>query len=247
MIGVIGGTGLYRALKCIDTKRELTARTPYGICEYVEGKINNDNIIFIARHTQKKYPPHKINHRSNIFLMKKLGINKIISVSAVGSLRAKYKVGSFALPEQLIDFTKQTWTFNDREAKHANFAVPFCKKLSNILELTANELNLEAHSGGTYICFAGPQFETKAELKMARLLGADFVGMTIAPEAKLARELAICYQPIVVITNKCNGKASHEEAIKVVEKLENKLNSFVEHAVIKISESKLSCNDCRPW
>ncbi|MEW6069309.1 MAG: MTAP family purine nucleoside phosphorylase [Candidatus Thermoplasmatota archaeon] len=245
MICVVGGTGLYQALKCIDNKKEFKSVTPYGSCEYVKGSINNTDIIFISRHTSKKLPPHKVLHKANIFLMNKLKVDKIISVSAVGSLRAKFKVGSFALPEQLIDLTKQVWTFYDREARHVDFSKPFCKKLRKILELVGKELNLEIYSGGTYICFAGPQFETKAEIKMARIIGADFVGMTIAPEAKLARELSICYQPIAVVVNKCNGKVSHEENVKVVERLENKLNSLIERAIMKISSGKWDCSDCR--
>lgn len=244
MIGIIGGSGVYTALRCIKNKKALKAKTPYGTVDYVKGELGREPVIFVSRHGKLKYPPHRVNYKANIFSLKKLKVEKIISTSAVGTIRNKAKAGMIGLPDQLIDLTRSVTTFYEQGAKHADFTNPFCPTLRAILGRTARKLNLKFYSSGTYVCFSGPQFETSAEIKMAKLLGGSYIGMTVAPEAKLARELEICYQPIALIVNRSGERVTHEQNLEVIKKLEPELNRLIERAALKISSKKWKCSDC---
>jgi 5'-methylthioadenosine phosphorylase len=211
-IGIIGGSGIYDAFECVQSPQEQTMETPYGLVTFIEGMLEDIEIIFMPRHGKHHHvPPHKINHKGNLWTMKKCGVARIISTSAVGSLNPKYSPGSIVIPDQFLDFTKEVYTFaGDAENKliHVDLSTPFCLELAQILYKKGNEpatIGVDVYLGGTYACMAGPAFETKAEINMLRIMGADIVGMTAVPECKLAAELHICYATLALVVNWAAG------------------------------------------
>jgi len=204
-IGVIGGSGLYDP-SMFGPSQEIKVYTPYGptsdsifLCQY-KGR----TIAFIPRHGRgHKIPPHKINYRANIWALKDLGVRRIISVSAVGSLREDYAPGDIVVVDQFIDFTKKRdYTFYDGGIVcHVSLADPFCPQLREVAIETLRELKFRFHDRGTYICIEGPRFSTRAESKLFKSWGADVIGMTLVPEVNLAREAEICYLAITLVTD----------------------------------------------
>jgi len=205
-IGIIGGSGLYdvEAFKKIE---EVKIYTPYGppSDNIVIGEYSGRRIAFLPRHGRgHKIPPHRINYRANIWALKSLGVDKIIAVSAVGSLREDYKPGDFVIPDQFIDFTKRReYTFFEGSVVgHFSMADPFCEPLREIIIETAKELNIRTHDRGTYVCIEGPRFSTRAESRLFKeVFKADIIGMTLVPEVILAREAGICYATIAMVTD----------------------------------------------
>ncbi len=218
MIGIIGGSGLYEGIKGIKGEEKII-RTDYGDVKVLKG----DNFVFVSRHGKPPKPPHKVNYHANIMAFKELNVKDIIAISTVGSLRDSLKPGSFVLPSNLLDFTGKIWTYHDDEPYHVNMYEPFCKELR---EKLGRDLNIPI--GGIYATMKGPQFETAAEANMLRILGADVVGMTVAPEAKLAKELELYYQPICVVVNYVDEKTSHEENLKIMENLNSQISRLME-------------------
>lgn len=205
-IGVIGGSGLYdlEGVKKID---EVEVKTPFGspsdkftVCE-LEGK----EIIFLPRHGKNhRISPSNINYRANIYGMKKLNADRIISVSACGSLKEELRPLDFVIPAQFVDRTNQArkYTFFDEGAvAHISFAHPICKALAATLEQAAASTKINAHYGGTYLNMEGPQFSTLAESNLYRSWGMHIIGMTNMAEARLAREAEICYVSLAAITD----------------------------------------------
>ncbi len=217
MIGIIGGSGLYEGIEGIKGEEKII-RTDYGDVKVLKG----DNFVFVSRHGSPPKPPHKVNYHANIMAFKELNVKNIISISTVGSLRDSLKPGSFILPSNLLDFTGKIWTYHDNEPYHMNMYEPFCKELREKLSQ-----KLDIPIGGTYATMKGPQFETAAEANMLRILGADVVGMTVAPEAKLAKELEICYQPICIVVNYVDEKTSHDENLKIMKEMSKKMEKIV--------------------
>jgi len=203
-IGVIGGSGLYDIprLKKIDSVK---IPTPFGdpSDSITILDIHGTPVAFLPRHGRgHKVSPTFVNSRANIFAMKTLGVESIISVSAVGSLKESIHPRDFVIPDQIIDRTKSRInSFFEPYAVHVGFAEPFCPVLAGILADIGRENGNTVHEGGTYVCMEGPLFSTKAESNMHRNWGASVIGMTALPEAKLAREAEICYATIALVTD----------------------------------------------
>src|SRR6186713_1422411 len=204
-IGIIGGSGLYDMADVTD-RSEVTLRTPFGDPSgpYVLGTLRGKRVAFLARHgAGHRLLPSELNFRANIFGMKALGVEYILSASAVGSLKEEYKPLDIVIPDQFIDRTRgRTSTFFGRGlAAHVGFAHPFCRILSRLVSSSGQDSGAVVHTGGTYVCMEGPQFSTLAESKLYRSWGADIIGMTNLQEAKLAREAEICYTTIALVTD----------------------------------------------
>jgi len=203
-IGVIGGSGLYDipGMTCLD---QLKISTPFGdpSDEITVLDINGIHVAFLPRHGRgHRVNPTFVNSRANIFALKTLGIEHIISISAVGSLKESIHPRDFVIPDQIIDRTKsRVNSFYEPYAVHVCFDKPFCPVLSDLVANQVDQINTTVHKGGTYVCMEGPLFSTKAESEMHRSWGASVIGMTSLPEAKLAREAEICYVTIALVTD----------------------------------------------
>jgi len=203
-IGIIGGSGLYK-MGIIDDVEEIDVNTPFGepSDKITIGKISGVEVAFLPRHGKgHALAPHKVNYRANIFAMKECGVEYLISTAAVGSLKKELKPCDFVIADQLIDRTAKRITtfFEDGIVAHVSFADPFCKTLSDLAYKTAKDEGVDVHRG-TYICMEGPQFSTRAESNLYRSWNADVIGMTLAPEAKLAREAEMCLCGIATVTD----------------------------------------------
>jgi 5'-methylthioadenosine phosphorylase len=203
-IGVIGGSGIYE-MDGLEILGEKFIDTPYGApsAEVMLASLGGKRIAFIPRHGKgHAFNPSKVNYRANIFALKTVGVESVISLSAVGSLKEELKPRDFVIPSQIIDKTKvRANTFFDDMAVHVGFAEPFCKSLGDVIEAAAGQMDINVHRGGTYVCMEGPLFSTKAESELHRSWGASIIGMTAIPEAKLAREAEMCYATIALVTD----------------------------------------------
>jgi 5'-methylthioadenosine phosphorylase len=204
-IGIIGGSGLYDMADVTD-RTEVTLDTPFGEPSgpFLLGTLHGKRVAFLARHgAGHRLLPSELNFRANIFGMKMLGVEYILSASAVGSLKEEYKPLDIVIPDQFIDRTNgRISTFFGRGlAAHVGFAHPFCRILSGVVGASGKGAGAAVHTGGTYVCMEGPQFSTLAESKLYRSWGADIIGMTNLQEAKLAREAEICYVTIALVTD----------------------------------------------
>ena len=204
-IGVIGGSGLYQMPELAGV-REVEIKTPFGKTSdpLTRGRLGRVDLIFLPRHGKgHRWLPTEINFRANIFALKKLGVERIISVSAVGSLREEIAPGHLVVPDQFIDRTTQrpSTFFGRGVVAHVSLANPFCSDLSKVLVTAARAEGAEVHSGGTYLCMEGPQFSTRAESHLYRAWGAHVIGMTNLQEAKLAREAEICFGTLALATD----------------------------------------------
>ena len=213
-IGIIGGSGLYDMAGVTD-REEVKLTTPFGDPSgpYVLGTLRGRRVAFLARHgAGHRILPSELNFRANIFGMKLIGVEYILSASAVGSLKEEYKPLDIVIPDQFFDRTKgRPSTFFGRGlAAHVGFAHPFCKTLSGLAYDSGRTAGATMHKGGTYVCMEGPQFSTLAESKLYRSWGMDIIGMTNLQEAKLAREAEICYSTIALVTDYDCWHPSHD-------------------------------------
>ena len=213
-IGIIGGSGLYSMSGLTDT-REIRVKTPFGDPSdgIVLGTLEGKRLAFLARHGRgHRILPSEINYRANIYAMKLLGAERIISVSAVGSLKEDLRPGEFLVPDQFFDRTKNRAStfFGGGLVAHVPFAHPTCGVLSGVLADACTREAVKVHRRGTYICIEGPQFSTLAEAEVNRQLRFDVIGMTNLTEAKLAREAEICYATIAMITDYDCWHPDHE-------------------------------------
>jgi 5'-methylthioadenosine phosphorylase len=205
-VGIIGGTGLYD-IEGFTKQKWAKVKTPFGVPsdDLLTGKLTGRDVVFLPRHGRgHKIPPNELNHRANIWAMKKLGVQWIISVSAVGSLQEKYKPCDIVLIDQFFDRTKQSanHTFFGRGiVAHVSFAQPICEELRRIILKTAREEKARVHDGGTYVCMEGPAFSTRAESLANHRAGFDVIGMTNLGEAKCAREAEIAYATMAMATD----------------------------------------------
>jgi 5'-methylthioadenosine phosphorylase len=204
-IGIIGGSGMYD-MAGIEGKRELRLTTPFGEPSdaYVTGVLEGRRVAFLSRHGRgHRLLPSEINFRANIFGFKKLGAERILALSAVGSLREDLKPMHMVIPDQFFDRTRGRVStfFGDGLAAHISFARPFCPTLQQILEKSCATAGASVYRGGTYLCMEGPAFSTLAESKTYRAWGMDVIGMTNLQEAKLAREAEICYVTLAMVTD----------------------------------------------
>ncbi len=205
-IGVIGGSGLYEIEELKDV-REIELDTPFGKPSdiLISGTLDGVSMIFLPRHGRGHgLLPSEVPYRANIYAMKQLGVERIISVSAVGSMREDIVPGHIVIPDQFFDRTqgkRDSSFFGEGIVGHVQFADPVCADLSGILARAAAEVGAEVHRGGTYLCIEGPNFSTRAESRIYRNWGVDIIGMTNLPEARLAREAEICYGTLALATD----------------------------------------------
>jgi 5'-methylthioadenosine phosphorylase len=218
-IGVIGGSGLYE-MEGLGEISELSVKTPFGdpSDKIITGRIAGRKVCFLPRHgVGHRLLPHEINHRANIWALRSLGVRWLVSVTAVGSLREELRPRDIVVPDQLIDRTgtgaKHTF-FGNGIAAHVGFADPYCNDLRQHLLTAARAVAPGTHAGGTYLCMNGPAFSTRAEAAMHRMLGADLIGMTNAPEARLSREAEIAAAALALVTDYDCWKED-EEAVEV--------------------------------
>jgi 5'-methylthioadenosine phosphorylase len=249
-IGLFGGSGLYDP-KLFENSEQLNIDTPYGPTsdQITIGELEDVKVAFIPRHGRgHTIPPHKVNFRANIWAMKELGVERIISPCTVGSLKEEYKPGELVMVDQFIDFTKtRNYTFYDgSQVAHIPVAEPFCPELREIVFAKTKELGIPAHSQGTYVCIEGPRFSTKAESRMFKNF-ADIVGMTLVPECQLAREKDICYVSLAMVTDYDVWKehdVNIEEILRVMgENIEN-LKKLIRAAVPAITKDRGAC-ECK--
>jgi 5'-methylthioadenosine phosphorylase len=204
-IGIIGGSGLYDMAEITD-REERSVQTPFGepSAPFMIGTLRGKRVAFLARHgIGHRLSPSELNFRANIYGFKTLGVEYILSASAVGSLKQEYKPMDLVIPDQFVDRTRgRISTFFGRGlVAHVGFAHPFCSPLSDIAHKAAQSAGATVHKGGTYVCMEGPQFSTLAESELYRSWGMDIIGMTNLQEAKLAREAEICYTTIALVTD----------------------------------------------
>jgi 5'-methylthioadenosine phosphorylase len=261
MLGIIGGSGLYQidGIKILD---EIAIKTPFGepSDKYILTQYKGRKIVFLPRHGKgHKYPPHLINFRANIWGFRKLGVNKILSISAVGGINPSLKPGDFVISDQFIDFTKsRVQTFyegvysknDDTEIKdevseflkskrvvHIDVTNPFCPDMRDVLIKVCDKNNFPFHQKGVYAATEGPRLETSAEIKFLRLIGADIVGMTLVPEIVLARELKIHFASISVVTNLAAGISQNRlTSDEVVEMMKEK-NEQIKTVILNFIEN----------
>lgn len=249
-IGIIGGTGVYDPALMEDVTEE-KVYTPYGKTSSLIsiGCYKDRKIAFIPRHGKKhQIPPHRIPYRANIWALKELGVKRLISPSAVGSLKEDYKPSEFVVVDQFIDRTK--WrgdTFYDGgQVCHISSADPFCPELRDVFIRTAKKLGLSTHEKGTYVCIHGPRFSTRAESKLFRSWGADIIGMTLHPEVVLAREAEICYVSISMITDYdvwAEKPVSTEEVVKTMSENIDNVRNLIMNTISEIPERRrCTCN-----
>ncbi len=204
-LGIIGGSGLY-AMPGLTKTREVKINTPFGQPSevYLLGTLAGTRVAFLARHGRgHRLLPSELNFRANLYGFKKLGVERLISVSAVGSLKEELKPTDFVIPDQFFDRTRGRIStfFGHGLVAHVSFSDPVCPALSAVLAEACRRARVTVHTGGTYVCMEGPQFSTKAESHTYRKLGFDIIGMTNLQEAKLAREAEICYATVAMVTD----------------------------------------------
>ena len=202
-IAIIGGSGLEDP-SFFKNVKEIKIKTPFGApsSPISVGDFFGKRIAFLSRHGKKhQFPPHRVPQRANIWALKKMGIERIVAISAVGSLKKEFKPGDIVVCDQFIDFTKKRdYTFYDKEAVHASLADPFCPELRNLFYKEAKRMKIPVQQNGTYFCIEGPRFSTRAESGFFRNF-ADIIGMTLVPEVSLAREFEICYLSLAMVTD----------------------------------------------
>ena len=248
-IGVIGGSGLYNleGIKKID---EIEVNTPFGkpSAKFIIGQLGAKELVFLPRHGKHhQISPSGINYRANIYGMKKLKVDKIISLSACGSLREEFKPLDFVIPNQFVDRTqgrKHTF-FDEGVVVHISFSHPVCENLAQTLKKVAGKVVANVHYGGTYLNIEGPQFSTFAESNLYKSWGMDIIGMTNMAEARLAREAEICYVSLAAVTDYDCWHPHHRSV--TVEEILNNLKKNVDNSkkilkeFIMLLDSEVSC------
>lgn len=241
-IAIIGGSGVYDA-SMLDNVKEVEIDTPFGKPSdaITIGSFGETSVAFLPRHGKgHRISPGKLNSRANIIALKKLGVKRIISASAVGSLKLEHKPLDIVIPDQIFDRTRmrESTFFDDGLVVHIGFADPFCPEMSSLLADITSDLGYSVHKNGTYVCMEGPQFSTRAESRVYQNLGFDIIGMTALPEAKLAREAEICYSMIATVTD---YDVWHEEDVNIetvianAMKNEEAVRNIIKEAIPRIS------------
>lgn len=240
-IGIIGGSGLYQMPELKDVE-EVRVETPFGSPSdaFIVGTLEGVRVAFLPRHGRgHRYTPTNLPFRANIYGMKLLGVERILSASAVGSLQEQYAPLDMVIPDQFFDRTRarahESTFFGDGIVAHITFAHPVCKDLGDVLETACGAADVKTHRGGTYLCMEGPAFSTVAESNVYRSWGMDVIGMTNLQEAKLAREAEICYATLALVTD---YDCWHEEHDAVsVEAVVEYLNKNVRNAQVIMREA----------
>jgi len=248
-IAVIGGSGLYE-IEGTENLEDVKISTPFGEPSDVikVGTIAGVRCAFLPRHgVGHRITPTELKSHANIYALKSIGVEQIISISACGSLREEVKPRDFLIPDQLFDRTKSRHStfFGEGIVAHIGFAHPFCGEMRDIAHKGVMELGIKHHFGGTYVCIEGPQFSTKAESEVNRKLGFSIVGMTALPEAKLAREAEICYVTVGLVTDFDVWKEGEEVTSEMIigNLLANVANSkkLIKQILPKLAERKRQC------
>lgn len=252
VIGVIGGSGLYD-MEGLEDVQEVPLETPFGTPSdvYVTGMLDGVKMVFLPRHGRgHRLLPSEVNYRANIYGMKALGVNRIISVSAVGSMKEEIVPGHIVIPDQFFDRTagkRPATFFGEGIAGHVQFADPVCGDLAKIVATAARQGGATVHEGGTYICIEGPNFSTRAESRIYRSWGVDIIGMTNIPEARLAREAEICYATIALATDydcwhEGHDDVSVEAVVAIIQQNVATARSIIREAAAKIRQLQPSCH-----
>ena len=240
-VGIIGGSGLYQMPELTGIE-EVKIDTPFGppSDSFMVGTLEGERVAFLPRHGRgHRLTPTEVPFRANIYAMKLLGVESILSASAVGSLQEKYAPLDMVIPDQFFDRTrgrvKESTFFGEGIVAHVSFAHPVCKRLGDVLERSCSAADVKVHRGGTYLCMEGPAFSTVAESNVYRSWGMDIIGMTNLQEAKLAREAEICYATLALVTDYDCWHPGHD-AVSVDTVVEY-LNKNVRNAQIILRES----------
>jgi 5'-methylthioadenosine phosphorylase len=252
-IGIIGGSGLY-SMPGFTNQQELRIETPFGDPSdpFMLGELEGRKVAFLARHGRgHRILPSELNFRANIYAFKKLGVERILSVSAVGSLKEEHKPTDFVIPDQFIDrtFHRVSTFFGDGIVGHVAFGDPVCATVAKAAEQACATVGVTGKLGGTYVCMEGPQFSTKAESNLYRSWGADVIGMTNLQEAKLAREAEICYATIAMVTDYDCWREGHdavtiEEIVAVLHKNADNACKVVKAAVAALPPTASVARTC---
>ena len=239
-IGIIGGSGLYNMPGLTDVY-EVAMKTAFGAPSdaYILGTLEGRKVAFLARHGRgHRIMPSELNFRANIMGMKMLGVDRIVSLSAVGSLKQEHKPTDFLIPDQFVDRTSKRVStfFGDGIVAHVAFGDPVCAEVAGVMNAACKKANVVGKLGGTYICMEGPQFSTKAESNLYRSWGMDVIGMTNLQEAKLAREAEICYATLAMVTDYDCWHPEHdsvtvEQIVAVLHKNAENACNVVKHVV----------------
>ena len=252
-IGIIGGSGLYQMPELTDVE-EMEVQTPFGkpSDKFILGTLEGERVAFLPRHgVGHRFTPTEVPFRANIYGMKLLGVERILSASAVGSLQEKYAPLDMVIPDQFFDRTRgrvqESTFFGEGIVAHIAFAHPVCSTVGDVLEQSCKTVNVNVHRGGTYICMEGPAFSTVAESNVYRSWGMDVIGMTNLQEAKLAREAEICYATLALVTDYDCWHPGHDAV--TVETVIDYLNQNVRNAqlIIKGAVKSLAgqSRDCK--
>ncbi len=252
IIGIIGGSGVYN-IDGLENTHWKKVHSPFGepSDELLFGELNGQPLVFLPRHGRAhRVPPSEINYRANIDALKRVGVTDIISVGAVGSLRAHLHPGMFVIVDQFIDrtFARNKSFFGTGCVAHVSMAHPVCKRLGDHVEAAAKQAGINAVRGGTYLVMEGPQFSTMAESEMYRNWQCDVIGMTNMPEAKLAREAEICYATVAMVTDFDCWHPDHDnvtvsQVITVLMENADRARALVRHAVPHITQDG-HASDC---
>ena len=243
-IGVIGGTGLYE-IEGMTNIENVYLDTPFGkpSDSLTIGKLNGVGIAFLPRHGREhRIQPGDVPARANIYALKTIGVERIIAVNSCGSFKEELKPGSLLIPDQVIDRTRGRIStfFGDGVVAHVSFADPFCPELSRILYGCAREAGADVHQNGTYISMEGPAFSTRAESRLYKSWGGDVIGMTIIPEAKLAREAEICYASVCAVTDYDSWREKEQGVTADVITGYMKHNIAMAKTIIKLAAGEIS-------
>ena len=246
-IGIIGGSGLYQ-MPGLTNVVEKVVVTPFGKPSdaYHLGTLEGRRVAFLSRHGRgHRFMPSELNYRANIYGFKVLGVDRILSISAVGSLKEEHKPLEFVIPDQFIDRTRHRIDtfFGEGVVVHVGFADPVCPDVSKVAQAAGQKAGVTAKLGGTYACMEGPQFSTRAESNLYRSWGADVIGMTNLQEAKLAREAELCYSTIAMVTDYDCWHDSHEsvsvdQIVAVLLKNAENACTLVKHAVATMPKER---------
>ena len=251
-IGIIGGSGLYQMPELTDVD-EIEVQTPFGKPSdaFIVGTLAGERVAFLPRHGRgHKFTPTEVPFRANIYAMKLLGVERILSASAVGSLQEKYAPLDMVIPDQFFDRTRararESTFFGEGIVAHVAFAHPVCGALGDILEQSCKAADVKVHRGGTYICMEGPAFSTVAESNVYRSWGMDVIGMTNLQEAKLAREAEICYATLALVTDYDCWHPGHdavtaEAVIECLGKNVRNAQVIMQAAVKQLAKSERAC------
>ena len=244
VLGVIGGSGLYD-IPGLEDLRWVTVASPFGkpSDDILTGRLAGRRLAFLPRHGRgHRNPPSGLNYRANIDALKRLGCSEILSVSAVGSLKAELSPGTFVIVDQFIDrtFAREKSFFGEGMVAHVSVAHPVCARLGDALQQAAAEAGIPTVRGGTYLVMEGPQFSTKAESNLYRAWGCDVIGMTNMPEAKLAREAEMCYATVAMVTDYDCWHPDHDHVtvdavIKVLLANADKARDLIKHVTPRLS------------